>query len=183
MKVTETFLKGCYIIEPSIHKDNRGVFFESFNKKEFEKKLAFNINFVQDNQSVSSKGVIRALHMQKPPFSQAKLVNVVKGKVLDVVVDVRKNSQTFGQHFSIELSSENRKQLFVPRNFLHGFAVLEDETIFTYKCDNYYNKEAEVGVIYNDKDLNIDWLLDEDEIILSEKDNSLKSFRSSILLN
>ena len=151
MKVTETYLKGCFIIEPNIFGDKRGSFFEVFNKKIFEEKIGLKINFVQDNQSISQRGVLRGLHLQKGEFAQAKLVRVIKGKVLDVAVDARKNSPTYGKHFSIELSEKNNKQLFVPRGFLHGFATLEDNTIFSYKCDNYYEPEAEGGVVYNDE--------------------------------
>lgn len=175
MKVIETHLKGCFIIEPTIFDDGRGSFFESFNLKKFEEKTGLNINFVQDNQSISQRGVLRGLHLQKGEFAQAKLVRVTQGKVLDVVVDARKNSLTFGESFSIILSSDDNKQLFIPRGFLHGFVVLENNTIFSYKCDNYYNFDAEVGVMYNDTDLKIDWMLKEDEIILSEKDKFLGS--------
>ncbi|WP_299054246.1 dTDP-4-dehydrorhamnose 3,5-epimerase [uncultured Polaribacter sp.] len=176
MKVTETHLKGCFIIEPTIFGDQRGNFFEVFNQIIFEAKTGLSLHFVQDNQSISQRGVLRGLHLQKGEYAQAKLVRVIQGKVLDVVVDVRVNSPTYGQHFSIELSGENNKQLFVPRGFLHGFATLEDATIFSYKCDNYYNKESESGVIYNDKDLNVDWQLNEDEVLLSEKDEKLPLF-------
>lgn len=176
MKVSETYLKGCFIIEPNIYGDKRGRFFESYNQKEFELKTKLKINFVQDNQSISQKGVVRGLHLQRGDFAQAKLVRIIKGEVLDVVVDVRKNSKTFGQSFSCVLSEENNKQLFIPKGFLHGFSVLEENTIFSYKCDNYYNQESEDGVIYNDPDLNIDWMLNEEEIIVSNKDEKLKSF-------
>ena len=178
MIVTETFLKGCFIIEPKVFGDKRGSFFEIFNKKIFKDKTGLEIDFVQDNQSTSQRGVLRGLHMQKGIFSQAKLVRVVKGSVLDVVVDVRKDSLTYGKHFSIELSEDNNKQLFVPRGFLHGFVTLEDHTVFSYKCDNYYNKEAELGVIYNDKDLNINWEIPSVDIILSEKDANLPNFNA-----
>ena len=174
MKVTETHLKGCFVIEPTVFKDKRGSFFEVFNQKVFEKKIGLKVNFVQDNQSISQKGVLRGLHMQKGQFAQAKLVRVIQGRVLDVAVDVRKDSPTFGQHFSVELSGDNNKQLFVPRGFLHGFATLEDNTIVSYKCDNYYHKESEYGVIYNDPNFNIDWMLKKEEIFLSEKDKDLK---------
>ncbi|MEE9406933.1 MAG: dTDP-4-dehydrorhamnose 3,5-epimerase [Polaribacter sp.] len=177
MIVKETKLKGCFIIEPTIFDDGRGSFFESFNKQKFNQNIGCVVNFVQDNQSFSQRGVLRGLHIQKDEFSQAKLVRVIRGKVLDVVVDVRKNSSTYGKHFSIELSGENNKQLFVPRGFLHGFSVLENNTIFAYKCDNYYNKASEDGVIYNDQDLAIDWLLKKEEIVLSEKDIKLKTFK------
>ena len=177
MKVTETFLKGCFVIEPTIYKDERGVFFESFNQRDFEQKTGLHVNFVQDNQSISNKGVLRGLHLQKGEFSQTKLVRVIQGKVLDVVVDVRKNSPTFGKSFSCILSGENNKQLFIPKNFLHGFSVLEDNTIFVYKCDNFYHKDSEDGVLYRDTNLNIDWKLEEEEIIVSEKDKKLKTFK------
>ena len=180
MIIEETYLRGCYVIEPKIFEDERGYFFESFNKKEFEEKIGKKINFVQDNQSFSKRGVIRALHMQKGEYTQAKLVRVIKGKILDIVVDVRKNSETFGKHFSIELSGKNKKQLFIPRGFLHGFSCLEDNTIVTYKCDNYYNKQAEVGVRYDDKSLGIDWGTFEEEILLSHKDRNLLNFSAFI---
>ncbi|MGY8908527.1 MAG: dTDP-4-dehydrorhamnose 3,5-epimerase [Flavobacteriales bacterium] len=176
MKVTETFLKGCFVIEPTIYKDERGVFFESFNQRDFEQKTGLHVNFVQDNQSISNKGVLRGLHLQKGEFSQTKLVRVIQGKVLDVVVDVRKNSPTFGKSFSCILSGENNKQLFIPKHFLHGFSVLEDNTIFAYKCDNLYHKDSEDGVLYSDTNLNIDWALTEVEIIVSEKDKELNTF-------
>ena len=152
MTVKETKLKGCFIIEPKIFEDKRGYFLESYNQKTFN-----NINFVQDNESFSSKGVLRGLHYQTGAHAQAKLVRVLKGKVLDVAVDLRKESQTFGQYTAVELSEENRKQLFVPRGFAHGFIVLEDDTVFLYKCDNYYDKTSESGIIFNDKALNINW--------------------------
>ena len=176
MNVTETHLKGCFVIEPTVFKDKRGSFFEVFNQKLFEKTTGLKVNFVQDNQSISQKGVLRGLHLQKGQFAQAKLVRVIQGKVLDVAVDVRKDSATFGQHFSVELSGDNNKQLFVPRGFLHGFATFEDNTIVSYKCDNYYHKESEYGVIYNDKNLRIDWKLNESEVVLSDKDKRLKIF-------
>lgn len=170
MKVEETFLKGCFIIEPNVFGDDRGYFFESFNEKKFKEKTGVDIHFVQDNQAYSNRGVLRGLHFQKGAFAQAKLVCVIKGKVLDVVVDIRPDSKTYGKYLSVILSEENKKQLFVPRGFAHGYAVLEDETIFTYKCDNFYHPEAEGGIIYNDVNLNIDWMLDSNEIQLSEKD-------------
>lgn len=180
MKVSETELKGCFIIEPQIFSDERGCFFESFNQKKFEKKTGLKVNFVQDNQSISQRGVIRGLHLQKGEFAQAKLTRVIKGRVLDVAVDLRKDSPTFGKHFSIELSGGNNKQLFVPKGFAHGFSVLEDDTIFAYKCDHYYNKESEGGVVYNDKELDIDWKLNKEEIVLAEKDKELKRFKNLI---
>ena len=174
MKVTETHLKGCFIIEPTVFNDERGSFFESFHQKKFEEKTGLKVNFVQDNQSISQRGVLRGLHFQKGKFAQSKLVRVIKGSVLDVAVDLRKDSSTFGKHFSIILSEKNKLQLFIPRGFAHGFVVLEDDTIFSYKCDNYYNKSAEGGVMYNDPYLNIDWMLEEKEIQISEKDEKLK---------
>ena len=180
MKVSETELKGCFIIEPQIFSDERAYFFESFNQKKFEKKTGLKVNFVQDNQSISQRGVIRGLHLQKGEFAQAKLTRVIKGRVLDVAVDLRKDSPTFGKHFSIELSGENNKQLFVPKGFAHGFSVLEDDTIFAYKCDHYYNKESECGVVYNDKELDIDWKLNKEEIVLAEKDKELKRIKNLI---
>ena len=176
MKVTETHLKGCFIIEPTVFNDERGSFFESFHQKKFDEKTGLKVNFVQDNQSISQRGVIRGLHFQKGKFAQSKLVRVIKGRVLDVAVDLRKDSPTFGKHFSIELTGNNNKQLFIPRGFAHGFSVLEDDTIFAYKCDHYYNKESESGVVYNDKDLDIDWMLNEEEMILVEKDKLLESY-------
>ena len=177
MIITETKLKGCYLIEPTVFKDDRGCFFESFNKSKFQEATNININFVQDNQSKSNKGVIRGLHFQKENYAQAKLVRVVKGVILDVVVDIRKNSNTFGEVFSCILSEENNKQIFVPRGFAHGFSVLEDNTIVNYKCDNYYKKEAEDGFIYNDDDLKIDWKLEAKDIKLSIKDKELQTFK------
>ena len=170
MKATETKLKGCFFIEPAVFKDTRGYFFESFNQNKFNELIGKDINFVQDNESFSSKGVLRGLHFQTGDYAQAKLVRVIKGKVLDVVVDMRKNSPTFGEHFSIELSEDNKKQLFVPRGFAHGFIVLSDTAIFSYKCDNFYNKASEQGLRYDDPSLEIDWRLPSNEFIISEKD-------------
>ena len=181
MKVSETHLEGCFVIEPKVFEDDRGSFFESFRKEVFEKKTGLKVDFIQDNQSISQKGVLRGLHMQKGEFAQAKLVRVVQGKVLDVAVDIRENSPTFGEHFSIELSSENNTQLFVPKGFLHGFATLENNTIVVYKCDNYYHKETELGVAYNDKELNIDWSLLASEIEVSDKDSKSPGFRTSMI--
>jgi len=177
MIVNETHLKDCFVIEPKVFEDERGYFFESFNRSKFMELSGLNVAFVQDNQSKSSKGVLRGLHLQTGAFEQAKLVQVVTGSVLDVCVDLRKTSKTFGQHFSIELTETNKKQLFVPRGFAHGFVVLEDDTIFSYKCDNYYNKNSEAGIAYNDDILNIDWQLPSDSLILSEKDKKLPSFK------
>ena len=178
MTIKETILVGCVIIEPRVFEDKRGYFFESFNQKRFTSAVGKSVNFVQDNESFSTKGVLRGLHFQKGEYAQAKLVRVIKGKVLDVAVDLRKDSKTFGKHISVELTEENKKQLFVPRGFAHGFVVLSDTAIFSYKCDNFYNKESEDGILYNDTDLNIDWKLPEEELIISEKDAVLPSFKN-----
>lgn len=170
MIVKETKLKACFILEPQVFEDSRGYFFESFNHNTFNKLIGQNINFIQDNESFSSKGVLRGLHYQTNEYAQAKLVRVIKGNVLDIAVDIRKDSSTFGEHVSLELSEENKKQLFIPRGFAHGFIVLSETAVFSYKCDNFYNKEFEAGIIYNDKTLNIDWILNKDEFIISDKD-------------
>ncbi|MDC1503673.1 dTDP-4-dehydrorhamnose 3,5-epimerase [Winogradskyella sp.] len=177
MIITETKLKDCFIIEPTLHKDKRGYFTESFNQQNFNKHIGKTINFVQDNESMSSRGVLRGLHYQTNAHAQAKLVKVVQGEVLDIVVDLRKASKTFGQHISVRLNGDNKKQVFIPRGFAHGFLVLKDQTIFSYKCDNYYNKSSENGILYNDFNLNIDWLLPDDELILSDKDKTLQTFQ------
>lgn len=176
MKVTETKLKGCFIVEPNVFKDDRGYFFESFNERTFNSLIGEEVHFVQDNQSFSSKNVIRGLHSQVGEFAQAKLVRVIAGEVIDVAVDARPNSPTFGQHVAVKLSAENQKQLFVPRGFLHGFSVLSETAVFFYKCDNYYNKESEQGVIYNDPQLNINWEVEKSEEIISDKDLILPTF-------
>ena len=181
MIIKETKLKGCFIIKPQVFKDKRGYFVESYNQKAFNDALGLEIDFVQDNESQSSRGVLRGLHYQLGKHSQAKLVRVIKGRVLDVVVDLRPNSKTFRESFSIELSEENKMQLFIPRGFAHGFLVFEDETIFSYKCDNFYNKESEAGIIYNDKDLDIDWRISENELIILEKDLHLPKLKNAIL--
>lgn len=170
MIVTETKLKGCFIIEPAVFKDERGYFMESFNKERFNTGIGASINFVQDNQSFSSRGVIRALHYQIGEHAQSKLVRVLSGTVLDVAVDIRKGSPTFGEHVAINLSAENKKQLFIPRGFAHGFVAISETAEFFYKCDNYYNKDSEGGIIYNDPTINIDWRVPVDEILVSEKD-------------
>jgi len=179
MNIKTTTLEGCLIIEPKVFDDERGYFFESFHQQKFQKLTGLKTQFVQDNQSMSQRGVLRGLHFQKGKFAQSKLVRVIKGSVLDVAVDLRKDSSTFGKHFSIILSEKNKLQLFIPRGFAHSFVVLEDDTIFSYKCDNYYNKSAEGGVMYNDPYLNIDWMLEEDEIQLSVKDRKYKNFSTS----
>jgi dTDP-4-dehydrorhamnose 3,5-epimerase len=181
MLVENTNLKDCFVIKPKVLYDNRGYFFESFNKKTFNEHTGLEIDFVQDNQSQSKKGVLRGLHFQIGDYEQAKLVRVIKGSVLDVCVDLRENSETYLKHFSVILSEENKKQLFIPRGFAHGFVVLEDETIFSYKCDNYYHKESERGIIYNDTDLDIDWMLNEQELIVSEKDQALPTLNKFLI--
>ena len=172
MKINKTFIEDLLIIEPQLFKDERGFFYESYNKN----NLDINIVFVQDNESKSYKGVIRGLHFQTPPFEQTKLVRCVSGNILDVAVDLRKNSKTYGKSFSIELSSENNKQLFVPKGFAHGFQVLSETAIVNYKVDEYYNPDSDSGIIWNDKDLSIDWNLDL-KPILSKKDLKLISFK------
>lgn len=179
MTVEETFLKGCFVITPRIFLDDRGYFYESFNAKTFRELTGINAVFVQDNVSKSSKGVLRGLHLQKGEYAQAKLVKVLKGKVLDVAVDLRANSETYGKVYSIILDAEKHQQLYIPRGFAHGFHVLEDDTIFSYKCDNLYNKASESGVVYNDKALDIDWNITED-VILSEKDKLLPTLEKFI---
>ena len=181
MNIKPTFLEGCFIVEPRVYKDNRGYFFESFNQQEFVQKTGVDIGFIQDNQSSSTKGVLRGLHFQKGDFAQAKLVRVIKGEVLDVVVDLRKDSKTFKQSFSILLNEKNNYQLYIPRGFAHGFLTLSENSIFSYKCDNYYHKESESGIRFDDPDLCIDWKWDKSEIILSDKDKALPSFKE--LLN
>lgn len=169
MDVLTTGIDGVLIIKPRVFKDNRGYFFESFNKREFEQKVG-KVNFVQDNESMSTRGVMRGMHFQKPPYTQAKLVRCVVGRVIDVAVDIRKGSPTFGCHVAVELSEDNHQQFFIPRGFAHGFAVLSDVAVFQYKCDNYYNPESEGGVQIDDESLGIDWRMKLEDIILSEKD-------------
>lgn len=169
MEVIKTKIPGVVIIEPRLFPDARGYFFESFSKREFEEKVG-KIEFVQDNESKSSYGVLRGLHFQKPPYAQSKLVRVVKGAVLDVAVDIRKGSPTFGQHVAVELTEDNHRQFFIPRGFAHGFAVLTDEVIFQYKCDNFYAPASEGAIAWDDPDLGIDWRVPAEKVILSEKD-------------
>lgn len=176
MKVKSTPLQDCYIIEPTVFEDDRGYFFEKFNEKTFEELTSQNGHFVQDNISKSSYGVLRGLHLQKGEHAQAKLVSCLEGKVFDVAVDLRENSLTFGKWFGIELTAENKLQLYVPRGFGHGFSVLSKTAVFSYKCDNFYNKESEGGVLWNDSDLNIDWQLPKNDVILSEKDMVMPAF-------
>ena len=169
MDIIKTTIEGVVIIKPQIFKDSRGYFFESFSQREFEKKVR-KVNFVQDNESMSTYGVMRGLHFQRPPFTQSKLVRCVKGKVLDVAVDIRKGSPTYGQHVAVELSEENHRQFFVPRGFAHGFAVLSETAIFQYKCDNFYAPEADGGISIKDETLGINWQIPTKNAILSEKD-------------
>ena len=175
MKISKTFIEDLLVVEPRLFKDERGFFYESFNKNNLDKIV--NIVFVQDNESKSYKGVVRGLHFQRPPFEQTKLVRCVSGKILDVAVDLRINSKTYGKSFSIELSSENNKQLFVPKGFAHGFQVLSETAIVNYKVDNFYNSKSDSGIIWNDKDLSIDWNLDI-KPLLSEKDLKLDLFKN-----
>jgi len=170
MKFTRTKIEDVVIIEPQIHGDDRGYFVETFRADKLEEFLGYKINFCQDNESKSSRGVLRGLHYQLAPKAQTKLVRVIQGKVLDIAVDIRKDSPTFGQYVSVELTSENKKQLLVPIGFAHGFVVLEDDTIFAYKVDNYYSPENDRGIAFDDKDLCIDWMLDTNELKLSAKD-------------
>ena len=176
MIFTENKIKGLYIIEPKLWRDDRGYFYESYSKKYFEDEGII-ADFVQDNQSLSQKGTLRGLHAQKNPSAQGKLVRVIKGSVMDVAVDIRAKSPTYGQYVSIELNEENHKMLWVPPGFLHGFVTLEDNTIFTYKVTKLYDKDSEIGTLWNDKDLNINWVIDASEIILSEKDKQLPAFK------
>ena len=181
MNLIETPIADLFVIEPKVWKDNRGYFYESFSAKFFT-DAGITADFVQDNQSFSQRGTLRGLHAQKAPFAQGKLVRVIQGSVLDVAVDARKNSATYGQHFAIELSAENHKQLWVPPGFLHGFLTLEDDTIFTYKVTSYYDKASELGVIWNDGDLNINWSKDitKEDLLLSDKDLVLPSFKDFV---
>lgn len=176
MKIKKTSLIDCYIIEPTVFEDERGFFFEKFNQKKFEDSTGMNGHFVQDNISKSSYGVLRGLHLQKGDRAQAKLVSCLKGSVWDVAVDLRKDSSTFGQWFGIELSAENKLQLYIPRGFAHGFSVLSKTAVFSYKCDNYYDKSSEGGVLWNDTSLNIDWKIPVEDIVLSDKDKNLSPF-------
>ena len=169
MEYKKTAIEGVYVIKPRVFNDARGYFFEAWKQEEFEAHIG-NVNFIQDNESKSSRGVLRGLHYQKGDFSQAKLVRVIKGRVLDVAVDIRKSSPTFGQHVMVELSEDNKRQFFIPRGFAHGFLVMSDEAIFTYKVDNVYAPQAEAGIRWNDPALGIDWPIDPQEVLTSEKD-------------
>ncbi|WP_141048408.1 dTDP-4-dehydrorhamnose 3,5-epimerase [Aliarcobacter cryaerophilus] len=170
MTFTRTAIPDVVIIEPKVHGDSRGYFVETFRTDKLEEFLGYQINFCQDNESKSSKGVLRGLHYQLPPHAQTKLVRVIYGRVLDVAVDIRKNSPTFGKYVAVELSGENKKQLLIPRGFAHGFVVLEDDTVFAYKVDNYYSPQCDRGIAFDDKNLNIDWILNHNELNLSAKD-------------
>ena len=184
MEVKKTSIDGVFIIEPRIFEDSRGYFFESFSQREFEEKVG-PINFVQDNESKSSYGVMRGLHFQRPPFTQSKLVRCVKGAVLDVAVDIRKGSPTYGQHVAVELTEDNHRQFFIPKGFAHGFAVLSDTAVFQYKCDEFYHPEADGGISILDESLNIDWRIPTDKAILSDKDTKhplLKEFDTPFFL-
>lgn len=170
MKIIETEIQGLFIIEPDVYGDSRGYFFESFSKKRFEEQTGISVDFVQDNESRSTYGVVRGLHFQRPPHAQAKLVRVVSGRVLDVAVDLREGSPTYGRHVAVELSGENHRQVFIPKGFAHGFSVLSEEAVFQYKCDDYYAPETEGAVAWDDPDIAIDWRIPADDMILSEKD-------------
>jgi dTDP-4-dehydrorhamnose 3,5-epimerase len=179
MNFIETNLKDCFVLEPRVFEDERGYFMESFNQKTFNEGIGHTVTFVQDNQSFSTRGVLRGLHYQCGEHAQAKLVRVLTGEVIDIAVDIRPNSETYGKSFSILLSAENRKQLYIPRGFAHGFIVLSDTATFFYKCDNLYNKESEGGIIYNDPTLNIDWGMPQTEFIISEKDKVLPTIEKA----
>lgn len=178
MKFIKTEIPDVVILEPTVYKDDRGYFFESYNKEQFDKHVG-EVNFIQDNQSKSVKGVLRGLHFQRPPFTQAKLVRCLEGTIVDVAVDVRKGSPTYGQHVSVELSGENKKQLFVPRGFAHGFSVISKTATVMYKIDNEFAPKYDQGILYNDRDLAVDWKLKPEEVILSDKDKELKTFKES----
>ena len=170
MEVLKTAIEGLLIIDPTVFGDSRGYFFESYNKQRFNEATGLDIDFVQDNQSKSCYGVLRGLHFQKPPYAQSKLVRCVRGKVLDVAVDIRKSSPTFGKYVAVELTEDNHRQLFIPHGFAHGFVVLSEEAIFQYKCDNFYHKESEGAIAWNDPEIGIDWGIPSADIILSDKD-------------
>lgn len=178
MKVYKTSIEGCVLIEPVVFGDARGSFMETYHRADMERAIGRKLDFVQDNQSVSNKYVLRGLHFQEGEAAQAKLVRVVKGRVLDVVVDLRRDQPTFGHHYSVELSAENRRMLFIPKGLAHGFLALEDQTVFCYKCDAYYHPGSERGLIYNDPDLAIDWGLPDSKLILSEKDLRQPTFKA-----
>ena len=177
MTIVKTDIEGPFIVEPRIFGDARGYFFESFNERDFLEQTGVQVRFVQDNESKSSYGVVRGLHFQNPPYAQSKLVRVVQGSVLDVAVDIRSNSPTYGRHVAVVLSGENHRQFFIPKGFAHGFAVLSPEAVFQYKCDEYYHPESEGAIAWNDSQLDIDWQLKDADVILSEKDKHHPLFR------
>jgi dTDP-4-dehydrorhamnose 3,5-epimerase len=179
MNFIETKLKGCFVIEPKIIQDERGYFMESFNERTFQEGVGQNVHFVQDNQSFSTKGVLRGLHYQTAEYAQAKLVRVLQGEVLDVAVDIRPESKTFGQYEAVVLTAENQTQFFIPRGFAHGFLVLSETATFFYKCDNFYNKTSEGGIIYNDETIGIDWNFNTEKLIISEKDKCLPTLENA----
>ena len=181
MNIIKTDIEGVLILEPRMFKDERGYFYESFSQREFEENVC-RTTFVQDNQSMSVYGVVRGLHFQKPPFCQSKLVRCIKGAVLDVAVDIRKGSPTFGKYVAVELTEDNHRQFFIPRGFAHGFAVLSEEAVFQYKCDNYYNKESEGAIAWNDEQIAVDWRLPLDKVILSKKDKLSKPLSEAAYL-
>lgn len=172
MEIIKTEISGVLIVEPTVYGDARGYFFESFNEREFREKSGFKVHFVQDNESLSSYGVVRGLHFQRPPHAQSKLVRVIRGEVLDVAVDIRPNSPTFGKHVAVRLSAENHRQFFIPKGFAHGFSVLSQDAVFQYKCDDFYAPDTEGAIAWNDPQLAIDWQLPADSVILSEKDKN-----------
>ncbi len=179
MNFIETKLKGCFILEPKIFADERGYFMESFNERTFQNGIGINVHFVQDNQSYSSKGVLRGLHYQTGEHAQSKLVRVLQGEVLDVAVDIRPDSETYGQYEAVLLSAEKQNQFFIPKGFAHGFLVLSETATFFYKCDNFYNAASEGGIIYNDPQLNIDWQFEIDKLIISDKDKALPNLANA----
>ena len=172
MQIVKTAIEGLLVVEPTLFEDPRGYFMESFSERDFTELTSIDVKFVQDNESRSRKGVLRGLHFQREPHAQAKLVRVVRGRVLDVAVDIRKNSPTFGRYVMTELSGENHRQMYIPKGFAHGYVVLEDDTVFQYKCDEYYYPESEDGIAWNDPKIGVEWGVDESEIILSEKDRN-----------
>lgn len=177
MEIIKTDIDGVLIVEPTVYGDSRGYFFESFNEREFREKSGFKVHFLQDNESLSRYGVVRGLHFQRPPHAQSKLVRVIRGEVLDVAVDIRPKSSTFGKHVAVRLSAENHRQFFIPKGFAHGFSVLSEEAVFQYKCDDFYAPDTEGAIAWNDPELAIDWQLPEESIILSEKDKGHKTLR------
>lgn len=180
MNIIKTDIEGVLIVEPSIFGDARGYFFESYNARDFHEQTCIDVTFIQDNESCSSYGVVRGLHFQKPPYAQAKLVRVVEGTVLDVAVDIRKGSATYGQHVAMELSADNKRQLFLPKGMAHGFAVLSERAVFQYKCDEYYHPEAEGAIAWDDPTLAIDWQIELDKVLLSDKDRRHPSFNDFV---